>query len=450
MRRKDTRRMMMAAMMMALACATASTAMAGLPGLSLSQENRTILIPGDGEGTVRIEVFAPDEPYPRERPRLNLCLVIDRSGSMADAGKLEYAKRAAHALIDRLAPDDVFSLVAYDHLVEVPVRAQQVEGREYLHRLVEGLYPRGQTFLSGGIEEGLRQARAGRRKGYVNRILLLSDGLANVGKVDRGSLAELAGEIREKEISLSTIGVGAEFDEDLLTRMAMTGGGNYYYLAQPGDILAALDREFHLASRVAASQVEIIIRLRRGCSLREILGVPWTREGDDYVIRLGDLSAGEKRSLFARLRVDGEGLGSREAGEVSLRFRDPLEGKAVRSAGQTVAFQMVRDEAIHRQGFDQVVQAQRAVADANVKTQEAARLVDQGKKDEAKSVLAAAERELAAAPRPACAEPALQGALSANRAYFSSLDRLGEMSPGDVRVMQKGMKYRAYQDLKGQ
>ncbi len=94
-----------------------AAAQAGLT-FSARPENRTILVPGPGEGTIQIEVIVPDmEWIGEDRPRLNLALVIDRSGSMAELGKLEYAKAAAHEMIDLLAPDDRLAIVAYDHQV---------------------------------------------------------------------------------------------------------------------------------------------------------------------------------------------------------------------------------------------------------------------------------------------------------------------------------------------
>ena len=90
-------------------------------------ENKTVLIPGPGDGTVQIQVVAPDAPAVHtDRPRLNLALVIDRSGSMSEARKLDFVKTAAHQLVDMMEPDDILSLVAYDHRVQILWRSRPV------------------------------------------------------------------------------------------------------------------------------------------------------------------------------------------------------------------------------------------------------------------------------------------------------------------------------------
>ncbi len=413
--------------------------------LDVRSENRTVLIPGPGDGTIQIQVIAPDAPaIHTDRPRLNLALVIDRSGSMSEARKLDFVKTAAHQLVDMMGPDDILSIVAYDHHVQVPWPSRPVgRDRADLHRIIAGLYPGGATFLSGGLEEGFRQARAGQRRGTLNRVLLLSDGLANRGVTNRGDLRERAAVMSEKGISVSTFGVGNDFDEELMTMVAGGGGGNYRYLGDPERIVAALTSEFHTASRTAASEVEIIIRLKRDCRFGSVLGRDWRRDGDSYVIRLGDLSAGERRTVFANLNVAGERPGLREVGEVALRYRDPVTSKVVTASAQAVSLELVRDERIHREGFDRSVQEKKAVAESSVLVQEAARLADQGKREEAKEMLGKAAKGLAAAP----ASPAVRAEMDHANRYKDSLDEMKDMSSEPAKAAQKAIKYRAYETL---
>ncbi|MHB1025420.1 MAG: vWA domain-containing protein [Desulfobacteria bacterium] len=414
--------------------------------LDVRSENRRVLIPGPGDGTIQIQVIAPDGPAIRtDRPRMNLALVIDRSGSMAEARKLDFVKTAAHHLVDMMGPDDLLSIVTYSQQVRIPWSSHPVgRDREELHRIISGLYPGGSTFLSGGLEEGFRQAKAGKRKGTLNRVLLLSDGLANVGVSNRYALRERAGDMAEQGISVSTFGVGNDFDEELMTMVAGGGGGNYRYLADPERIVAALESEFHSASRTAASEVEIIIRLKRECHFGSVLGRDWRREGDSYVIRLGDLSAGERRTVFAKLNVAGEGTGLREVGDVALRYRDPATSKVVTASAKGVSLELVRDERVYREGFDRSVQEKRAVAEANVLVQEAARLADQGKKEEAKGILGKAAAGLAAAPP----SPVVRAEMDHAERYKNSLDTMGDMSSDSAKGAQKAIKYRAYETLR--
>ena len=413
--------------------------------LDVRSENRRVLIPGPGDGTIQIQVIAPDDPAIRiGRPRLNLALVIDRSGSMAEARKLDFVKTAAHHLVDMMGPDDLLSIVTYSQGVQIQSPPRPVgRDRADLHRIIAGLYPGGSTFLSGGLEEGFRQAKSGKRAGTLNRVLLLSDGLANVGVTNRGALRERAGDMAEKGISVSTFGVGNDFDEELMTMIARGGGGNYRYLGDPERIVAALESEFHTASRTAASEVEIILRLKRECRFGSVLGRDWRRDGDTYVIRLGDLSSGERRTVFAKVNVTGEGIGLREVGDVALRYRDPATSKGVTSSAKAVSLELVRDEQAYREGFDRSVQEKRAIAEANVLVQEAARLADQGKKEEAKGMLGKAAAGLAAAPP----SPAVRAEMDHAGRYKDSLDTMGDMSSESAKGAQKAIKYRAYETL---
>lgn len=413
--------------------------------LDVRSENRTVLIPGPGDGTIQIQVVAPDAPAMHtDRPRLNLALVIDRSGSMAEARKLDFVKTAAHQLVDMMEPDDILSIVAYDHRVQIPWRSRPVGwNRTELHRIITGLYPGGATFLSGGLEEGYRQVKCRRRRGTLNRVLLLSDGLANRGVTSRGDLRERAAVMSEKGISVSTFGVGYHFDEELMMMVAAGGGGNYRYLGDPERIVAALTSEFHNASRTAASEVEIIIRLRRDCRFGSVVGRDWRRDGDSYVIRLGDLSAGERRTVFANLNVAGERPGLREVGEVALRYRDPVTSKVVTASAQAVSLELVRDERVYREGFDRSVQEKKAVAESSVLVQEAARLADQGKKEEAKELLGNAVKGLSAAP----ASPAVRAEMDHANRYKDRLDEMEDMNSEEAKAAQKAIKYRSYEML---
>jgi Ca-activated chloride channel family protein len=425
----------------------AARASASTLDLDVRPENRTILIPGPGNGTVQIQVTAPDDPAPRRRPNVNLSLVIDRSGSMSGAGKLDYVKTAAHQLVDMMGPDDILSIVAYDDRVAVPWRAQRVDGnRESLHRIVAGIYPGGSTFLSGGLEEGFRQAKEGRRRGYLNRVLLLSDGLANVGVTHRGAIREMAWNMARQGVSVSTFGVGNDFDEELMAGAAAAGGGNYRYLGDPERIVAALSDELHSASRTYASDVEIILRLRRGCRFGSVLGREWRSEGDSYVIRLGDLPAGGRRTVFAHLSVEGDRPGTREVGEVALRYRDPVSGRTETAAPKSVSLELVTDERLHREGYDRSVRERRAVAESSVMVQEAARLADEGKKDKAKELLGRAAAGLAAAP----ATPAVKAEMERAAEYGKQLDAMGDMNSEEAKGVQKSIKYGSHRQLREQ
>ncbi len=411
--------------------------------LDVRPENRTILFPGPGKGHLQIRIIAPDDEPITDRPPLNLSLVIDKSGSMGNEGKIDYVRMAAHRLVERMDNGDFLSIITYDQSVRVVTRARRVGDRQYFHRLIDGIYPGGRTYLSGGLEEGYRQAKRARRKGYINRVLLLSDGLANVGIVDRSELARRAGGMYEGGISVSTFGVGYQFDEDLMAKVARGGGGSYYYISNPGDIVAALNREFTMASRTVATEVEIIIRLLADCRLDSVLGHSYRREGDSVVIRLGDLSSGERRTLMAKLQVTAEEPGEKQVADVSLRYRDPASGRIRTDNTAPVVLDVIRDAARHDQGFDADVVERKSLIESNIMSREAAERVDSGDREGALSILKKAAKALMSAP----ATPATEMELGRNREYQDQITGMDEMDDRELEEVQKGVKYRSYQEL---
>jgi Ca-activated chloride channel family protein len=418
-------------------------ALASAMGLDVRPENRTILVPGPGYGNIQIRVTAPDIAPDTDRPLLNLALVIDKSGSMNNEGKMEFARQAAHQLVDRMGKDDILSIVTYDQSVRVVWPARRVTDNQRLHRIIDGIYPGGRTFLSGGLEQGYRQAKLGRRKGYLNRVLLLSDGLANVGVVDRDDLRRRAGVMAERNISVSTFGVGYEFDEDLLAKVARGGGGSYYYISNPSDMAAALKREFQMASSTVATDVEIIIRLHGNCRFDSATGHSWRIERNSVVIGLGDLSAGESRTLMARLNVPVKEMGDLKVADVSVRYRDPKSGNQLTRDPDPVSLEIVEDPRIYKESFDDRIMENKAVLELSADMDDAARMVDKGDREGAISILKKAGGALMSAP----STPNTKAEIQRNEAYQDQIQKMDRMEESEVREMQKDIKYRSYQNL---
>lgn len=189
-------------------------------------------VPHNG-GTVYLQIALDARNFPMTavcRRPMNIAVVLDRSGSMADARKIDYAKKAINSLIDGLSSEDYLSIVIYDDRIDVLLPAQRVINKECIKRLVREIYPRGSTNLGGGMAEGFQQIERNFREDYVNRVILLSDGLANTGITDPRELGRIAGRYRDKSISLTTMGVGLDYNENLMLGLAEHGGGNYYFL----------------------------------------------------------------------------------------------------------------------------------------------------------------------------------------------------------------------------
>ncbi len=250
-----------------------------------------------------VDVVAPTAP-PRTdgRAPVNLAFVLDRSGSMAGR-KLELAKTAVASAVERLRPTDRFSLVVYDTDVEVVTEshhATDAHRREALDRL--GRISAGSsTALAEGWLRGCEQVALHLSAEGIDRALLLTDGLANVGETDPEALARHARELRERGISTSTFGVGADFDEGLLAAMADAGGGNFYFIERAEQIADLMTSEVGEALEVVAR--EAAIEVVGPSSVRvEVLGPQRVEaRGSRTVVELGDLVSGQTQSLVLRL-----------------------------------------------------------------------------------------------------------------------------------------------------
>ncbi len=198
-----------------------------------------------------------------ERVPLNIALVIDRSGSMAGE-KLEYVKKATDFVINNLNKNDYLSIVQYDNKVDVVSETQAVTNKKGLHEKVAKIKAGGMTNLSGGMLEGYTQVGVSKKERYVNRVLLLSDGLANEGITDPEKLRSIAQKrFREQGIGLSSFGVGADFNELLMTNLAEYGGANYYFIDMPDRIPEIFAKELEGLLSVVAQNAKLKITFPR-------------------------------------------------------------------------------------------------------------------------------------------------------------------------------------------
>lgn len=229
------------------------------------------ICPGLAEGApflldLLIRVQAPEAPKDLPRPRLNLSLVLDRSGSMSGT-PLEEAKRCAAEVILRMGSEDRVSVVAYDNRVNVVVPAQAVTHPEFMLDAVSRLRPGGNTDISAGLLAGIKELQSGVGAGVLSRMLLLSDGQANAGIVEPAALAAMAGKALEQGISTSTYGLGDEFEEDLMTRLAQGGGGRPYYGDTAEDLLEPFMEEFDFLRNACAQRLHLRIQASQGLKL---------------------------------------------------------------------------------------------------------------------------------------------------------------------------------------
>jgi len=182
--------------------------------------DRDVLLKGrPQEVVVKIDLSALADRQKHRRTPLNLAVVLDKSGSMTGA-KLEKTKQAAWQLVNRLAPDDIFSLVVFSDEARVLVPAQRVGDKEALKEKIDHIEADGSTALYAGVKAGARQMEEYLSSKRINRVILLSDGLANIGPSSPRDLRRLGRQLAESGMAVTTIGVGDDYNEDLMAGLA--------------------------------------------------------------------------------------------------------------------------------------------------------------------------------------------------------------------------------------
>jgi Ca-activated chloride channel family protein len=399
-----------------------------------------------GRTFLHLTVIAPDVSRAERKP-VNVCVVLDRSGSMGSERKMDFAKQALYTLIDQLREEDLLSLVIYDDVVDILRESGRVFNKRELKRLVSEITPRGSTNLGGGMIEGLQQVQQTFKRGFVNRVVLLSDGLANAGITDPHELGRVAAQYRARSISLTTMGVGLEYNENLMTGLAESGGGNYYFIESPRSLASIVRKEFDMLTTLCANNVEIELRLGKGVALKDVIGYEWKNERDACRISLGDLYGSEQREIAIELEAP-KGTGSIALADGSVFYEGVGE---VEKASPTFAANALytADEKLIEKKRDLSVQSKVDVAVSTRAVQEATKAMDAGNYKQAEDMMEQAAAHLSASPAASGA-----GAASMDvQRQVGELNQYKQMlkdSAGDYNYTRakKAIQYKNYQTQK--
>jgi len=261
------------------------------------------VLPSDSEETVIMKIGLDGlRRADADRAPLNLALVIDRSGSMSGE-KIHQARVAAHQALDHLAANDVVTLVAYSDEASVCWPAQQVGDARGLRAAIDRIQTHGSTNLFGGVELGAAELRQRLGGDYVHRVILLSDGLANVGPSSPAALAGLGAGLRDEGIAVSTLGLGLGYNEDIMTALARRSDGNTYFVENSRDLPRVFEQEFGEAMNVVAREVLVEIHFPEGVTPIRIVGRDGRVERSRVEIKLNQLYGGREQFALVEVQV---------------------------------------------------------------------------------------------------------------------------------------------------
>ena len=285
-----------------------------------------------GTSSVRyltVTITAPARERRTDRPVAHVALVLDRSGSMAGR-KIDMAKKAVEHAVRLLNDRDRLALVCYDNEIDTLLTATQAtaEAKTLALSRLRATDARGSTDLCGGWLRGAAEIGASEpgNSATVTRVLLLSDGLANYGQRDPEALARHAADLRARGITTSTFGLGADFDETLMSRLATDGGGHFYFIEQPAQIPDFFTSELGEALDVVARDARLVLGADDTVHVTCLNDLPFeVRTGEagparDAHVRLGDLVSAQETTLVVAVRCPTLSVG--ESAVVTLRLAD--------------------------------------------------------------------------------------------------------------------------------
>lgn len=263
---------------------------------------------------------------PMGRTSVNLCLVIDRSGSMEGA-PLDYVKQACSYVVDMLSPDDVLSIVTFEEIVEVLMPPRKVANRDLVKEHISRIMPGNTTNLYDGLSLGAQQLMSAGESGLATRMVVFTDGDPTAGIKDFGALVQHVGEIKARGISTTFLGFGPDYNEELLAGMAKKSGGNYYFIARPELIPEVFRTELDKLMTVAGRNLNLRVKAARWVTLRQIYGHDIAQGQREADVMLADLERGSTLHVALDFEFQNHPLGHYRIAAGTLSYDDAVTGK---------------------------------------------------------------------------------------------------------------------------
>jgi Ca-activated chloride channel family protein len=317
---------------------------------------------------------------PENRPGLDLAVVIDRSGSMR-GDKIRDVKSAALGLLDGLRESDTVTLISYSDGVQMHgVRMPASEaGRASLRTALLGLEADGGTALGPGMIQALSVLESAPRDDLrLAHVLLFSDGLANVGEQSPEVLGARSAQAFSGGVSVSTLGVGLDYNEDLMTRLADQGGGRYHFIRNSEAVAGILDDEMKGLVATVARGIDMSVATAPGVEVSAIFGYPTSQDGKALHARVGSLGAAQTREIVMRVRLPEVVPPRVSLGTLRVVFLDVAAGGAQRQIDVPLDAAVTTDAAVARASEQRDVTVRVAEVQSAETMELAARAADRG------------------------------------------------------------------------
>ena len=373
-----------AALLAPVVCVFGKAPDATTPGLQLSAELAHPRLPAAQKMSTYLKVGLTGVPFAteKERPPVNVAIVIDKSSSMA-GDRIRHAREAAKQAIDLLSPEDIVSVIAYDSTVKVISSAAPLKNPAAVKAAIDQIESGGMTALFAGVSKASEELRKHKNPEQVSRVILLSDGMANVGPASTEELGRLGIALAKENVSVSTLGLGLGYNEDLMTELALRSDGNHTFIKDSQALASVFQTEFADLLSVVAQQMEVRIQCADGIRPVRVLGSEAQIDGQSVTFSLNQLCAKQQRSLLLEVEVPaGQGDQDVNIADVSVSYIDAASGSKQTASNRSVA-RRVDDPALVTNSTNKSVLEDVAVFIATEKEALAVKLNDEGRHAEA-------------------------------------------------------------------
>ena len=323
------------------------------------------------------------------RAPVNVAIVIDKSGSMA-GDKIKHAKDAAKHALDRLGPGDVVSVIAFSDKVEIIAPASSLSEREAVKAAIDRITANGSTALFAGVSKGSEELRKNKQANQVNRIVLLSDGIANVGPSSPQDLGRLGTALSKEGITVTTLGLGLDYNEDLMTQLALHSDGNHAFIKDSAELADIFQREFGDILSVVAQRINVKIHCADGIRPVRVLGREADIRGQDVSLAMNQIYAKQEKYIMLEVEIP-EGAADTDApvAEVQLAYTNAISKADETVVSKSVA-RRVADASLVAESTNKAVLVDVAKLIGTEKEALAVKLNDEGKHEEAMKAYTAA------------------------------------------------------------